>query len=134
MKSGPKSSKYKKIKKGKLVLYKHNKNKLTFGNLGLKAVESGIINFKQIEAARKAITRKVKRKLKLWIKIFPDTPITKKSTGVRMGKGKGVFSHWGAKIRGGVVLFEVCGVNFKILLSALKSGGTKLPIKTKIFN
>jgi large subunit ribosomal protein L16 len=97
-------------------------------------MESGILSSKQIEAARQAIARKIKRKGKLWIRIFPDLPITAKSTGVRMGKGKGQFSHWGARVRGGTVLFEVCGVNSLTVYSALKTGGAKLPVKTTIFS
>lgn len=134
MLQGPKNTKYKKKRKGKLREFKHRAAKLTFGTLGLKAKNSGIINAKQIEAARKAIVRKTKRKIKVWIKIFPDIAITSKPTGVRMGKGKGQFSHWGARIRGGTVLFEVCGVNIKTLMAALRAGGAKLPVKTLVFN
>lgn len=131
--TGPKQTKYKKTKKGKLSKFEFKSNDLKFGTVGLKAAESGIISARQIEAARQAIVRKMKRKGKLWIKIFPDLPITSKPTGVRMGKGKGQISHWAARIRGGTVLFEVCGLNFNTVSSALKTGGAKLPIKTKIF-
>jgi large subunit ribosomal protein L16 len=134
MYNGPKQTKYKKIKKGKLKRLKFKTNNLKFGTVGLKAAESGIINSRQIEAARQAIARKIKRKGKIWIKIFPDLPITSKPTGVRMGKGKGQLLYWGARVSGGTVLFEVCGVNFNTVFSALKTGGAKLPIKTKIFN
>lgn len=133
MLSGPKKIKYKKTKKGKLVKLEFKSNKLNFGTIGLKAAEAGILNSRQIEAARQSIARKIKRKGKIWIKIFPDLPITAKATGVRMGKGKGQFSHWGARVRGGTVLFEITGVNFSTVFSALKTGGAKLPIKTKIF-
>jgi large subunit ribosomal protein L16 len=129
----PKKVKYKKVKKGKLVRLEFKSNVLKFGTIGLKAAESGIINSRQIEAARQAIVRKIKRKGKIWIKIFPDLPITSKPIGVRMGKGKGPVSHWGARVRGGNVLFEVCGVNFNTIIAALKTGGAKLPIRTKIF-
>jgi large subunit ribosomal protein L16 len=129
----PKKTKYKKTRKGKLVKFEFKSNKLIFGTIGLKASESGIIHYKQIEAARQALVRKIKRKGKVWIRIFPDLPITSKPTGVRMGKGKGQVSYWGARVRGGTVLFEVCGVNFKTVINALKTGGAKLPIKTKIF-
>ena len=108
-------------------------NRLIFGTIGLKAAEAGILNARQIESARQSIARKTKRKAKIWIKIFPDLPVTTKPTGVRMGKGKGQFSHWGARVRGGTVLFEVCGANLKIITNALKTAGAKLPIKTKIF-
>jgi large subunit ribosomal protein L16 len=132
--NGPKQIKYKKTKKGKLSRLEFKANELKFGTIGLKAAESGIINPRQIEAARQTIVRKTKRKVKIWIRIFPDLPITSKSTGVRMGKGKGQFSHWGARVRGGTVLFEICGINANMIISALKTGGAKLPIKTKIFN
>ena len=133
MLNGPKKIKYKKTKKGKLVKLEFKSNTLKFGTIGLKAAESGIITSRQIEAARQAIVRKIKRKGKVWIKIFPDLPITSKPTGVRMGKGKGQLSHWGARVRGGNVLFEICGVNFNTVVAALRTGGAKLPIKTKIF-
>lgn len=125
---------FKKTKKGRLREFEFKTNKLVFGDLGLKATESGIINSKQIEAARQAISRKTKRKAKIWIKIFPDLPITSKPTGVRMGKGKGQFSHWGARVRSGTVLIEICGTNIKVLMEALKTGKAKLPLKTKIFS
>jgi large subunit ribosomal protein L16 len=132
--NGPRKIKYKKTKKGKLSKYEFKSNSLKFGTIGLKAMESGIINAQQIEASRQAIVRKLKRKGKIWIKVFPDLPITSKPTGVRMGKGKGQISHWGARIRGGTVIFEVTGLSFSIIFSALKTGGAKLPIKTKIFS
>jgi large subunit ribosomal protein L16 len=131
--TGPKQTKYKKTRKGRLKKFEFKSNKLTFGTIGLKAIESGIISARQIEASRKAIVRRIKRKGKIWIKIFPDLPITSKPTGVRMGKGKGQISHWAARVRGGTVLFEVSGVNFSAIISALKTGGAKLPVKTKIF-
>lgn len=131
--TGPKHIKYKKTRKGKLKQFEYKANKLTFGTVGLKAVESGLISARQIEASRKAIVRRIKRKGKIWIKIFPDLPITSKPTGVRMGKGKGQISHWAARVRGGTVLFEIKGLNFSTIFSALKTGGAKLPIKTKIF-
>jgi large subunit ribosomal protein L16 len=130
---GPKQIKYKKTKKGKLSKYEFKTNNLKFGTVGLKAIESGSINARQIEAARKAISRKIKRKGKVWIRIFPDLPVTSKPTGVRMGKGKGQISHWIARVSGGSVIFEVCGVNFNTVFEALKTAGYKLPIKTKIF-
>jgi len=133
MLNAPRNTKYKKTKKGKLVKLEFKATNLKFGTIGLKAMEAGILNARQLEAARQAIARKTKRKAKIWIKIFPDLPITSKPTGVRMGKGKGQVSHWGARVRGGTVLFEVCGANFKIILTALKTASAKLPIKTKIF-
>jgi large subunit ribosomal protein L16 len=93
MYNGPKQVKYKKIKKGKIKRFEFKANKLKFGTVGLKAAESGLVNSRQIEAARQAIAKKMKRKGKIWIKIFPDLPITSKPAGVRMGKGKGQLSH-----------------------------------------
>lgn len=133
MLNAPKKIKFKKTKKGKLVELEFKATNLTFGLIGLKAAEAGVLNSRQIEAARQSIARKTKRKAKIWIKVFPDLPITSKPTGVRMGKGKGSVSHWGARVRGGTVLFEVCGMNPKIINNALKTASAKLPIKTKIF-
>lgn len=133
MLNGPKKIKYKKTRKGKLGKFEHKASSLNFGTIGLKAAESGILTVKQIEAARQAIARKVKRKGKIWIRVFPYLPVTSKPTGVRMGKGKGQISHWGARVKGGTVLFEICGVNFSTVFTAFKTGGAKLPIKTKIF-
>jgi len=130
----PKKFKYKKVRKGKLSKLEFKSNKLNFGNIGLKAIESGIIHARHIEASRQAISRKIKRKGKIWIRIFPDLPISSKPTESRMGKGKGALSHWGSRVRGGTVLFEICGVkDLNIAVGALKTGGTKLPVKTKIF-
>ena len=134
MLNGPKQTKYKKTRKGKLKKLEFKSNKLIFGTIGLKSVEAGIINSRQIESARQAIARKLKRKGKIWIKIFPDISITKKPTGVRMGKGKGQISHWGARVRGGTVLFEICGVSNDAAIAAFRTGGAKLPVKTIIFN
>lgn len=134
MKNGPKHIKFKKTRKGKLKKLEFKSNKLTFGTIGLKAKESGFLNYRQIESARQAIVRKIKRKGKVWIKIFPHISITKKPTGVRMGKGKGQFSHWGARISGGTVIFEICGIKFNTAIAALKTGGAKLPVRTVIFN
>lgn len=129
----PKKVKYNKIKKGRLNKFSY-KNNLNFGTIGLKALESGLISARQIEAARQAIARKIKKKGKIWIKIFPNLPITKKPTEVRMGKGKGGISHWTARVRGGSVLFEICGVNYKTGIKAFRTGSAKLPLKTQIFN
>ena len=130
----PKKFKYKKLRKGKLKKFVYN-SKLNFGLIGLKSTESGLITSKQIESARQAISRKIKKKGgKIWIKIFPNTPITKKPNEVRMGKGKGNLSHWAARIKGGSIIFEIGGVNKKIAIKAFKTGGAKLPVKTKIFD
>lgn len=130
----PRKTKYRKTRKGRLKKLEFKANKVQFGQLGLKAQVSGMITARQIEAARRAIARKIKRKGKIWICIFPDLPITSKPTESRMGKGKGSVSHWVARIRGGTTLFEVCGVPIHIATEALKSGSKKLPVKTKIFD
>lgn len=130
----PKKTKYNKLKKGKLKKFKFKNNKIQFGEIGLKAVVSGMITARQIEAARKTIVRKIKRKGKIWICIFPDLPITSKPTESRMGKGKGNVSYWVARVKGGHTLFELCGVSSHIGVEALKAGGKKLPIKTKVFD
>lgn len=129
----PRKFKYKKVRKGKLKKYNYKADTLNFGTVALKAFESGVISARQIESARQAIMRKTSRKGKLWITIFPALPITKKPTEVRMGKGKGLVSHWAARVKGGTTLFEVCGINFKTAIAAFRTGGAKLPIKTKIF-
>lgn len=129
----PKKIKYKKTKKGKLKSLEFKSNCLKFGTIGLKSINSAIITARQLEAARQAISRKIKKKGKVWIKVFPDLPITAKPISSRMGKGKGGLSHWGARVKGGTVLFEICGVKDpKIVLAALKTGAAKLPLKTKI--
>lgn len=133
MRTAPQKTKYKKTRKGNLVKLEFKANLLKFGTIGLKAAEAGILKFRHIEAARQAITRKIKRRGKVWIRIFPYLPITAKPKGTRMGKGKGSVTHWGARVRGGTTLFEVCGVNKSLFFDALKTGGAKLPIKTKIF-
>ena len=128
----PKKTKFKKLKKGKLPKLNFKSNRLKFGTTGLKSVESGIISSRQIEAARQAINRKMKRKGKLWIRIFPSIPVTQKPTAVRMGKGKGSVNHWVAKVGAGTVLFELCGISNFVSIAALKTGSAKLPLKTKI--
>lgn len=128
----PRKTKYKKLRKGKLPKLEYKVTILKFGVIGLKAAESGIISAKQLEAARQAINRKLKRKGKMWIRIFPNYPITKKPTEVRMGKGKGSVNYWAAKVGGGTILFEICGVSSQKAISAFYTGGAKLPIKTII--
>ena len=130
----PKKIKYNKTRKGKLHKLSFKKNKLRFGEIGLKAAEAGTISARQIEAARKAIVRKIKRKGKIWICIFPNVPITAKPTESRMGKGKGSVSFWAAKVSSGSTLFEICGVPLNISLEALKSGSKKLPVRTIVFD
>jgi len=128
----PRKTKHKKIQKGKLQQFYSRSSQLKFGTIGLKAIKSGTITSRQIEAARQAIVRKLNRKGKLWIRIFPAIPITRKPTEVRMGKGKGPISHWGVKVSAGKLLFEVCGVSTNFAINAFKTGSAKLPVKTKI--
>jgi large subunit ribosomal protein L16 len=105
---------------------------LSFGTFGLKALEPALITNRQIESARIALTRHMKREGKVWIKIFPDKIVTKKPQEVRMGKGKGAPDHWVAVVHPGRILFEVEGVPLKLAEEALRLGGQKLPIKTKM--
>ena len=130
----PRKTKYKKTRKGRLKKLEFKANTIKFGELGLKDQVAGMITAHQIESARRAITRKIKRKGKLWICIFPDLPITAKPVESRMGKGKGSVSHWVARVRGGTTLFEICGIPKHIAIEALRAGSKKLPIKTKIFD
>jgi large subunit ribosomal protein L16 len=130
----PRKTKYKKTRKGRLKKLEFKANRVRFGEFGLKAQVSGMITAHQIEAARRTIARKVKRKGKIWICIFPDLPITAKPTESRMGKGKGSVSYWVARVRGGNTLFEICGIPKHIAVEALKAGSKKLPVKTKIFD
>ena len=129
----PKKSKFKKIRKGVISYLNFKSNKLKFGTIGLKSYESGTISARQIESARQSIMRKINRKGKLWLRIFPSLPITRKPTEVRMGKGKGSVSFWSAKVSGGSVIFELCGVNKRTAIEAFRTGGAKLPIKTFVF-
>jgi len=128
----PKKTKYAKHRKGRLPKLEFRSNKLRFGIFGLKALESGSISAKQIEAARQAITRKIKRNGRVWIRIFPDLPVTSKPIESRMGKGKGGVDHWVARIGGGTILFEIDGVSEKLAMAAFQTGAAKLPIKTTI--
>lgn len=128
----PKRTKYKKLRKGSTPKFNHKNKKLIFGTIGLKCIESGIITSRQLESARQAINRKMKRKGKIWIRIFPSIPVTSKPNEVRMGKGKGNLSYWCAKVSSGTLLFEICNNNIADSKLALISGNNKLPIKTKI--
>ena len=107
---------------------------LNFGEYGLKAMENVYMTARQIEAARKAITGSTKRGGKLWIRIFPDTPITKKPLEVRMGKGKGAVDHYSARIKSGKILFELSGVDLATAKEAFQRAAAKLPIKTKLIS
>ncbi len=127
----PKRSKYRKMQKGR------NRGKATRGNVvnegeyGLQALDAGWIRANQIEAARVAMTRYIKRGGKVWIKIFPDKPVTTKPLGTRMGKGKGAPEFWVAVVKPGRVMFEIAGVSEDVAREALRLAGHKLPVKTK---
>jgi large subunit ribosomal protein L16 len=128
----PKKVKYRKKQKGKMRGLARRGGELNFGEFGLQAVECGTISNKQIEAARIAMTRHVKRGGKLWIRIFPDKSFTKKPAEVRMGKGKGAPEGWVAVIRPGRILYEMAGVDRELAKEALRLASHKLSVKTKI--
>jgi large subunit ribosomal protein L16 len=127
----PKKVKFRKQQKGKMRGLAHRGNKLNFGEFGLQAVECGKLSAKQIEAARIAMTRHVKRGGRIWIRIFPDKPFTKKPAEVRMGKGKGSPEGWEAVIRPGKILYEMQGVSREMAQEALRLAAHKLSVKTK---
>lgn len=126
----PKRTKFRKRFKGKNRGYAQNGNRVSFGEFGLKAAERGRVSARQIEAARRAMTRHIKRGGKIWIRLFPDVPISKKPLEVRMGKGKGNVEYWVAKVQPGSVLYEMEGVSEEIAREAFKLAAAKLPIKT----
>ncbi|MBL4712436.1 MAG: 50S ribosomal protein L16 [Gammaproteobacteria bacterium] len=126
----PKRTKFRKMFKGKNRGLAQNGNKVSFGEFGLKATERGRVSARQIEAARRAMTRKVKRGGKIWIRIFPDVPISSKPLEVRMGKGKGNVDYWCSKVQPGTVLYEMEGVSEELAREAFRLAATKLPIKT----
>jgi large subunit ribosomal protein L16 len=128
----PKRVKHRKVMRGRMTGTAQNGAKVSFGEFGLKAVESAKITSRQIESARVAITRKVKRGGKLWIRIFPDFPFTKKAAETRMGKGKGNPEGFVARVLPGRILFEIAGVDEELAREALKSASNKLPLKTRI--
>lgn len=128
----PKRTKFRKTFKGRIKGAAKGGTTLNFGNFGLKALEPERITSRQIEATRRAVTRHMKRQGKVWIRIFPDVPVTGKPIEVRMGKGKGSVERWVAKVAPGRILFEVDGVSEPIAREALRLGSAKLPIKTKI--
>lgn len=128
----PKKIKFRKHQKGRIRGVATRGNQLAFGDYGLKALGCGRITAQQIEAARIAITRHVKRRGKIWIRIFPDKPVTKKPAETRMGSGKGNVEYWVAPVKAGRILYEMEGVSEEIALEALRLAQYKLPIPTKI--
>ncbi len=127
----PKKTKYRKQQKGKMKGNAGRGNTLSFGTFGIKALETTWINGRQIEAARQAVTRYMKREGRIWIRIFPDKPITKKPAEVRMGKGKGDPEIFVARVTPGRILFEADGVPLLVAKEALRLAAQKLPIKTR---
>jgi large subunit ribosomal protein L16 len=127
----PKRTKYRKTFKGKMKGNSQRGHVLAFGSFGIKSLEETWMTSRQIEAARIAATRYMKREGQLWIRIFPDKPITKKPLEVRMGKGKGSPEYWAAVVQPGRILFELEGVPYEIAKEALRLAAQKLPVKTK---
>src|SRR5690606_35124953 len=126
-----KRTKFRKAQKGRNTGLAHRGGQIAFGSFGLKSLEPGWITSRQIEASRIAVTRYMKREGKVWIRIFPDKPITAKPAEVRMGKGKGAPSHWVATVRPGRMLFECDGVPEAVAQEAMRLAAQKLPVKTK---
>jgi large subunit ribosomal protein L16 len=127
----PKRTKFRKRQKGRVKGLAQRGHRLAFGTFGIKSMEPGWITGRQIEAARIAMTRAMKREGQVWIRIFPDKPVTKKPAEVRMGKGKGAPEYWVATVKPGTILFEASGVNVEAAKEALRLAAQKLPIKLK---
>jgi large subunit ribosomal protein L16 len=128
----PKRTKFRKAHKGRNAGVAKGGFELNFGSYGLKAQEPARVTARQIEAARRAMTRQMKRAGRVWIRIFPDVPVSKKPTEVRMGKGKGAPEFWAAKVKPGRIMFEIDGVTDQVAREALRLGAAKLPIKTRV--
>jgi len=128
----PKRTKFRKAHKGRIHGKAPGGTTLTFGQFGLKTMEPGRISARQIEAARRAMNRHMKRSGKVWIRIFPDVPVTKKPTEVRMGKGKGSVDRWVCKVKPGRIMFEIDGVSDEIARGAFERAAAKLSVKTRV--
>ncbi len=127
----PKRTKYRKQFKGRIKGVAKGGFDLAFGEIGLKSLEPNRVNAREIEAARRAITRYMKRAGRVWIRVFPDVPVTAKPTEVRMGKGKGSVEYWACKVKPGRMMFEIDGVSEEIAREALRLGSAKLSVKTR---
>jgi large subunit ribosomal protein L16 len=127
----PKRTKFRKAQKGRNRGVAHRGSTIAFGSFGLKSLEAAWITSRQIEASRIALTRFMKREGKVWIRIFPDKPVTAKTAEVRMGKGKGALSHWVAVVKPGRILFEADGVPYETAREAMRLAAQKLPVKCK---
>ena len=128
----PKRTKYRKQHKGRIHGVAKGGSDLNFGTYGLKAAQPERVTARQIEAARRAMTRHMKRQGRVWIRIFPDTPVTAKPIEVRMGKGKGSVDRWVCKVKPGRVMFEIDGVGEAVAMEALRLAAMKLPVKTRV--
>ena len=128
----PKKTKFRKVQKGRNRGEAHRGNKVSFGTIGLQATGRGRITARQIEAGRRAMTRHIKRGGKVWIRIFPDKPVTQKPLEVRMGKGKGGVEYWVAQVQPGKMLYEMEGVSEELASEAFRLAAAKLPISTRI--
>ncbi len=127
----PRKTKHRKQQKGRIKGVANRGHQLAFGTFGIKSLGATRITSRQIEAARIAVTRYMKREGQVWIRIFPDVPVTKKPAEVRMGKGKGALDHWAAKVEPGRILFEIEGVSLEVGREALRLASQKLPVTTK---
>ena len=127
----PKRTKFRKKQKGRVKGIAQRGHRINFGSFGIKSLEAGWITSRQIEAARIAVTRKMKREGQVWIRIFPDKPVTKKPAEVRMGKGKGAPEYWVAVVKPGTIMFEAGGVTTQLAKEALRLAAQKLPVRTK---
>jgi len=128
----PKKTKFRKAHKGRIHGAAKGGSELAFGQYGLKSQEPERVTARQIEAARRAITREMKRAGRVWIRVFPDLPVSKKPVEVRMGKGKGSVEFWAARVKPGRILFEIDGVPADVAKEALRLGAMKLPIMTRV--
>ena len=128
----PNKTKFRKLQKGRIHGVAKGGSELAFGSFGLKAMSPERVTARQIEAARRAITRHMRRMGKLWIRIFPDVPVTTKPAQVRMGKGKGAVEYWVCRVKPGRIMFEIDGVKPEIAYEAFALAAAKLPVKTKI--
>ena len=127
----PKKTKFRTAHKGYIRVLEQRSTKIFFGWYGLKAIEPGLITSKQIEATRRAMIRKIKKSGKIWIRAYPDIPVTSKPVEVRMGKGKGTVDHFVCRVKPGKILFEINGVSLKLAKELLRKGSMKLPLRTK---
>ena len=128
----PKKTKFRRQQKGRMKGVAQRGNQLAFGSFGLKAMSPERVTARQIEAARRAITRHMRRMGKLWIRVFPDVPVTKKPAEVRMGKGKGAVEYWICRVKPGRIMFELDGVKPEVAYEAFALAAAKLPVKTKV--